>query len=277
VGDQGAAVHWDGTKWTTVPTGNSGSYYGVWASASNDVWAAGLATPGNFPPGAIAHWDGQQFNSVFSSASRLVGISGKFAVSDEPNYDAGAVPILEWNGQTWSGDDICSDVYRNGEPLAGVWSSSGTGAWIVGQSGKVYSGPLGVTPAGCSQAFIEDTSPRPPDAKFAAPIWASPSSDEVWVGSAGGGLLRWLRASPSWLPVRTYFENQPPVTIRAVWGSGDKVFGVGDYGSILEFSAGSLTTRTSSPCHVLYGVGGTSPSDVWAVGEFGCIVHITGG
>lgn len=45
VGDAGTAIHWNGTSWTTVPTGASGEFAvslaGVWAFARKEAWIIG--------------------------------------------------------------------------------------------------------------------------------------------------------------------------------------------------------------------------------------------
>jgi hypothetical protein len=296
-GDQGAAVHWDGTQWTTIPTGNSGDYHGVWASASNDVWVAGAATPGNFPPGAIAHWDGQMFNSIFSSASTLSGIAGHYAISATPNRDAGAYEIIGWNGQTWTEAEICNDLYGTGDPMLGIAATETPDfVWLVDGAGQVYSGPVGVTPAGCSEDFEPNSSPRPDGARFTGPICAIGDSasggvghaqgGEVWVAGEAGALYRWQDDSPSWLPVTTGTTE----AIHGLWGvkagganGPNTVIAVGDHGTILVFHAGVLVGSAHTDDRSLYAVGGQAtlvgPNafvvTAWAVGEGGAAYKIT--
>jgi hypothetical protein len=33
--------HWDGSTWTSDPSGTTNSFYGVWGSGAGDVWAVG--------------------------------------------------------------------------------------------------------------------------------------------------------------------------------------------------------------------------------------------
>ena len=39
VGGGGTTLHWNGTVWSSVPSGTTETLYGVWGSGPNDVWA----------------------------------------------------------------------------------------------------------------------------------------------------------------------------------------------------------------------------------------------
>jgi hypothetical protein len=49
VGYGGLIVHYDGSKWSMVPSGVDAGLDGVWGSASDNVWAVGTA-------GTIVHY-----------------------------------------------------------------------------------------------------------------------------------------------------------------------------------------------------------------------------
>jgi hypothetical protein len=51
VGRFGTILHWDGSAWTSIPSGTPATLYGVWGSGAGDVWAVGYG-------GIILHWDG---------------------------------------------------------------------------------------------------------------------------------------------------------------------------------------------------------------------------
>src|SRR5215472_8050367 len=55
--------HWDGSRWTYIPSPNFGSLgntlYGVSASSSNDVWAVGFYTDSHYLSHVLTeHWNG---------------------------------------------------------------------------------------------------------------------------------------------------------------------------------------------------------------------------
>jgi hypothetical protein len=63
------AEHWDGGKWTVVPTPDPGStgnhLYAVDAVGPDDVWAAGQQLGGQVPDqGLVEHWDGHSWSVV---------------------------------------------------------------------------------------------------------------------------------------------------------------------------------------------------------------------
>jgi hypothetical protein len=112
-------VHWDGTRWTKVPSPSfgAGSQYGsvltgVSATSASDVWAVGYyskANPSATFQSLILHWDGTTWTQV-PTPSGIGYRSRLFAVSAVSTSDAWAVGyygidrslILHWNGTTWS-------------------------------------------------------------------------------------------------------------------------------------------------------------------------------
>jgi hypothetical protein len=71
VGGGRVIEHWDGKRWSVVPTPevNLGTFVTVSADAADDVWAAGSgADPGIGP--VIEHWDGQPPDREFGRPRR---------------------------------------------------------------------------------------------------------------------------------------------------------------------------------------------------------------
>jgi len=65
--------------------------------------------------------------------------------------------------------------------------------------------------------------------------------------------------------------------LHAVWGSsGRDVFAVGDYGVILHYNGTSWGSMSSGTNTTLYSVWGTSGNNVYAVGDSGTVVHYNG-
>src|SRR5262249_34654691 len=115
------AEHWDGSKWTIVPTPNAingrtrnNNLYAVGGSSGSNVWAVGWYQSG--PIGIdhstlIEHWDGPRWQEQPSrdgprpgADSQLVAVaalsrSSAWAVGS----NEGPVPLIErWDGVRWT-------------------------------------------------------------------------------------------------------------------------------------------------------------------------------
>ena len=116
-------AHWDGQRWSRVPSPSLGSgpteLFSVVALSGTDAWAVGeftaVAPPGFAPPRALVeHWDGQRWGTVltplaFGGESHLYGLtalspSDLWAVGSRVVASSGTLHTLttHWNGSTWS-------------------------------------------------------------------------------------------------------------------------------------------------------------------------------
>jgi hypothetical protein len=48
-GDGGEIIHWDGTRWATVPSGTRYDLLAIWGSSASDVWVCGGVETGGPP------------------------------------------------------------------------------------------------------------------------------------------------------------------------------------------------------------------------------------
>jgi hypothetical protein len=105
------AEHWDGTRWTIVPTPNrdfASEFLGVAAVSSTNVWAVGDSTTSTGDRKTLVeHWDGSRWSIVVSpnasSYNGLVGVAadpagGLWAVG---NVDSHTL-IERYAGGSWS-------------------------------------------------------------------------------------------------------------------------------------------------------------------------------
>jgi hypothetical protein len=141
------AVHWNGSRWTIVPTPTlSGSakstLNGVVALSPTNAWTVGKGRNG----AALAeHWNGSTWSVVpvptpaGATSSQLSGIS---ALSPSDLWAVGSVAAVvgttvqtrtlveHWNGTTWG--IVTSRNASNSNLLTGVAAVAGNNVWAVG-------------------------------------------------------------------------------------------------------------------------------------------------
>src|SRR5512135_2821947 len=81
--------HWDGTKWSLVPTPSAaaaGTLNAVTATAANDVWAVGFAGGSNL----VMHFDGTSWSVAPAPLVRNSHLSGVSAMSSTDVWAVGS-------------------------------------------------------------------------------------------------------------------------------------------------------------------------------------------
>ena len=150
--------HWNGTKWTTVPSPNPGStprcegqntgnvLNGVAATGPSDVWAVGFSFDCSSDLKAmILHFDGARWSVAASPALLTTGnsaLNGITALAPDNVYAAGYQPasngavlalVEHFDGSAWSVVDT-PETSSNGVVLSAVTASSANDVWAVGNS-----------------------------------------------------------------------------------------------------------------------------------------------
>jgi hypothetical protein len=129
VSGDGRFLHFDGTRWTEIPTGlstdfNTDRLLDVWGSASTDVYVGGYG-------GRILHWDGSQLTQVLHVPGEYVhrihgtGPDDVFAVGSNGN-------IWHFDGSAWSWMDSGTTVN-----LDGVFALSPMEVYAAGSRGTL--------------------------------------------------------------------------------------------------------------------------------------------
>lgn len=153
------AEHFDGTRWTEVPTPSSlhspfMALWGVAAVARDDVWAVGGdesdLSEGPAPP-VVLHWDGSGWSEVetpvpgdnpyVGSAVAASGPDDVWVVARGagPNFEEIPSEVLHWDGSTWSRvalPQTGGSVLR----LAAVDAPSPDDVWVAGAEVDPASG-----------------------------------------------------------------------------------------------------------------------------------------
>jgi len=177
--------------------------------------------------------------------------------------------ILHYDGAAWS-----FMVSHTTENLKGIWGSATNDIFAVGENGVIlhFDGTAWSSMGSNTTGSIGD-------------VWGSSSNNIFAVGSADTGGERGETGfilhydghewSPTPLPPPSFHDS----TFSAVWGtSAGHVFAVGgnDYPNVYHYDGSSWSAMTVPRIRGgLTGVGGTSSSDVFAVGN-GLIFHYDG-
>jgi hypothetical protein len=138
------ALHWNGTRWTQVPSPSpevaDGSFLlGVSAVSGTDVWAAGwyFGTGGENSNTLLLHWNGARWSVVRSPNPVHLGFNTLTSVSARSGADAWAAGssdagtiTLHWDGSRWS--RVASPGRTGVDVLNGVSAVAARDAWAAG-------------------------------------------------------------------------------------------------------------------------------------------------
>jgi hypothetical protein len=256
IGSEIAAVaHWDGHALTLVAEFGNGEINDVWGFAANDVYVVGVGT--------VQHWDGHAFSTV--PGIRGVSVSGS---ASNDVWIAAFDGLQHFDGTSWS-----RIPELEGRDVTAVTAPARNDVWVAAAHNGVVDIEHFDGSAWTVRFQITDTTNTN--------VWGigSGASNDVWVvGTA------WESGTPRGYLLHfdgTGFTQASiaPTSIfrmRSIPGRGD--FAVGMNGGILQLvpSGPGWFDLRSSPTNTLASVWGSSPTDVWAVGEGGAVLHFNG-
>jgi hypothetical protein len=180
VGEQGAALHWDGAQLTTTTTPTTDTLYGVWGAAANDVWAVG-GQPGGVSA-TVLHWDGSAWSKVDPGLTFTGAYFKVWGASANCVYLVGeSATIARFDGMKWS--PMQSGAPAN-QTLLTVTGRACDDAWVVGGFGDGIA------------LHYDGASWSPPDgldvsqSSGLAGVAVDAAGDVVMVGSAGAKFRR---------------------------------------------------------------------------------------
>jgi hypothetical protein len=217
--------------------------FSAWASASDDVYAAGET---------LMHFDGHAWSRIPLSSSPLVlyDISGS---SRNDVWIAANSAMLHWDGTAWTNTLSAStgafavNVDKAGD-VWGLFRDSG-GGWSIGHR--------------LSNAWVMRAVPgsnaRHLWVAGANDVWVAASQDTVGLG-AGGAVYHW-----DGLNWTTSYTKTTGVAPAAIWGrSSNDIWVAGDSG-VLHWDGSSWATSYSSN-EELTGIWGDASGHVWVSG-----------
>jgi hypothetical protein len=141
--DATLTLHWNGTKWTRIPSpspGASDQLSSVSATSARNAWAVGDSI-GTTIQGLILHWNGTKWTRTLIPAPGLaVGLGGVAATSAGNAFAVGStspdggftsqVFVLHWTGGRWLPLQIPAPGTSGA--LGAVAATSVGNAWVVG-------------------------------------------------------------------------------------------------------------------------------------------------
>lgn len=253
VSDSGGVTHFDGARWTemTLPLERFGTTQlgctGIYGFGANDIWAACFS-------GDAAHYDGTSWTrvAVDTGITDLYGVYGGASNDIWITGDSGRV--FHWDGATWTRVTLAM-----GGIFQSAWGTGTTDIWTGGYQGAIwhYDG------ATWTQAPVVGTNPLEYQSG-----WVMTAND-VWASSVGAPLGRGNLATGftdvSWPGLDV---------IYAFWGSApDNIWMGGEGGRLYRWNGSDWSSPFPVGAPSLTATSGTSANDVWAVGQFGTILH----
>lgn len=200
VGENGEALHYNGSLWTRTCTTPSGcntvvglcnpalepcttdsdcppverpTLYGVWGSASNEVWAVG-GSPGPVgPKDVFLYWDGDQWVPGLTDAPSGESIFKVWGTARDDVWAVGTGGVIfHYGGSTWA--RVPSPTK---ETLISVWGGAPDDVWAVGGSA---AGQL-LHWDGTSWTIAADTF----TSAGVNGVWTAPGQSPILVGLEG--------------------------------------------------------------------------------------------
>lgn len=211
--------------------------------------------------------------------------------------DGGFVPQWACNPKEW-----CSLQLPGAPDLSGVFFARPDRGWAVGRAGSLFAWdghawfPVAASTSeelrsvfavnACEGWITASQGKLVRILSGSYPLAQSPDPLQRSLnGAFGAGLDFWavgngqtiLRWNGQSWAVE--YQGVPSLDLYGVWGSSEsEVWAVGDQGTLLHRrSPGGWSTATSPTQSSLYAVWGTGPSDAWAAGQGGVLLRWNGG
>jgi hypothetical protein len=160
-----AVWHWDGSTWMSS-LALSSAPYGLWGSASNDVWVG-------TDDGKMSHWDGAAWTSVTTPATSLGGLRAISGSGKNDVWAAGGWGIVHWDGSRWS-------VSTTSGEYTAIAARAPDDVWAVGYYGLIshWDGMA------WTSSTVHGMDRTDMEAAYALP------DGTTWIGGVDGVLLR---------------------------------------------------------------------------------------
>jgi hypothetical protein len=226
--------HWDGEEWSIaaapVISSENVLLFGVWAAASNDVWAVGTRI--GTPQTLTLHWDGTAWSVVPSPNPSQSG-DILYAVAGTSSDDVWAVgtAILHWDGTEWNAVQEPIDGTLNGISVL-----PGGEIWAVGVLG-------GSDPTAYQTLTLH----------WNGVAWSVVPSPNIGTATNSLKAVKAISTNDVWA-VGTYVSNSTTLNLAMHWD--------GTQWTLVDIPSPDASNS-------LNGIAALSSDDVWAVGASG--------
>jgi len=261
VGDKGTILRHQGSHWSPMPAPTAKDLYAVFGLSADDVYAAGQ-------DGMIVYFDGEEWTKQETGLGSMSGITlrGVWGAEGHVYVVGDDGTVLHRFESQWKEEDSLStyDLYA-------IWGSSLLDIWVAAQGGSVLRKIGG---AWSSQQVTKGET-----LLFAL---QGVSSNHIWGAGSKGGIV--VRKESGWTQMIS--NDAYDRSLRGAWVlSQDDVWFIGDEGALIHsMKSGNdlkwLTADIAGPYYKnfsFFGLWGKSePSEAWAVGEKGAVLHYDG-
>ena len=233
--------------WAFMSLPGIGPLASVYGVSPSNVWAVGGGGASGYAAVAV-HFDGQIW-APYTIPAPMSLATGTWAAGLNDAWASGVQgELAHWDGQAWS----TSSIRLSGN----LWGMSGTASndvWAVGNPVAHYDGTSWSTLLGGEYPAVFAVAPG-----------------EIWLGDVGG--VSRFDGSLTLFPIPDpgggyYYFN-------SVWGAASNdLWTVGGLGTIAHFDGTSWTRMKTGFDGTLRCIHGSGPSNVWAVGTGGAILH----
>jgi hypothetical protein len=298
----GFAEHFDGKKWTVVPTPNTGvnfnSFYGV-AASQGQAWAVGDYQNSNFQDRAlIENWNGSQWSIANNPqpgsrrdmlfGASAISASDVWVVGDQEGANGTFETLAEhWDGSTWTAIPT-PDPGTSGNHLYAVDAVSSDNVWAAGMTLNGDSPDQGLVEHWDGHRWSVVPLPAQASADLVMLTGIAATDSQVWVtgesdSPEGGGqpLIEgyqngtWTTAQLPATPDGANWTNMWGITVNdgTVWAVGTYVDPATDNNNtlVLQEANGTWTINNApNPGSGSNILGGLSNVDgqLWAAGVY---------
>ncbi len=249
VNQDGDVYRWNGSLWTLAARGASfgTQFLAVHGSSSSNVVAVGTG-------GVIVRFDGNSWTATASGTARR--LNGVFMESATNGFAVGANgTALRWNGTAWS-----TTTTGSTQTLNSIWVS-GASAFAVGDNGEILRYANG--------AWTRQSSPT---TESLLGVSGQSTANVVAVGTFGTVLSF---NGTTWRAVNTGGITADLHAVSSVSATDARMYIASDDG-VLLLNGGSLTHVTTPYAPLLFSVSTDPAGNVWASGQRGSTMRMTG-
>jgi len=254
VGDGGCVMHYDGAGWTRMTTPTSERLYSVWAHSATDVVAVGAGATAMRYGGPGVGWQAIDLSAPLPTPQGLHDI---WRNSAGDSFVVGANgTCLHHNAST---DQWSLAPSLTTQSLEVVWGDDAGEVWAGGDAGTLLHFESGTW--SCFSC--------PLNGDYFTSMWGA-APDDIWAGRIDDfGYPRMQRYNGvGWAGVGSGFSA------ISAWGFGpiDTYFGSIE-GGMFHYDGAAVLPLEVGSGNWLEGIWGSSPLELFAVGEHGTILH----